>query len=173
MNLCMYSHGRRVFQTVCIYCLALTSVDLSGLVGEADYSPICLQSPLVHLALALGFFFTKYVVQNLEYPLSLNSQPCPIWKPWGLERFFTLAVLGVPALLLRGLPLMVSYLMFSEGLQSGLRNLKIMLPRNLVWRIRTNFLSSHPLVAGLPCPFGRYWLAPFLWDKLGTVVPFW
>ena len=42
-----------------IYYLSLASVDLSGLVGEADSPPICLHSPLAQLALDLRFLFYK------------------------------------------------------------------------------------------------------------------
>ena len=59
MQLCMCCHGRCVFQTVCIFFLALASAAISGLVGKAYSPPICLHSPLVQLGLDLGFFVLK------------------------------------------------------------------------------------------------------------------
>ena len=59
MHSCICCNGRRIFQTVCISCIALASIALLGLVGEADSPPICLHSPPAQLSLALGFYFYK------------------------------------------------------------------------------------------------------------------
>ena len=76
MCLCMCCHGWRVFHTVCIFFLALAIASLVGLVGEADYPPICLHSPLAHQDLALRFYFTRCEVRHLGYFISLDYHMC-------------------------------------------------------------------------------------------------
>ena len=61
------------------------------------------------------FGFTSCVVRHLGYSFSLDSQPFLVCTPWSLAHFCALSVLVFPALLLRGLLLIVSYLTFSEG----------------------------------------------------------
>ena len=45
-----------------------------------------------------------------------------------------------------------------------------MLLRDLVLRIRPYFIGGLHILTGLPRPFGRYWLASFLWYHLGPMV---
>ena len=104
MHSCMCFHGWRFFQAVWISCLTLASAALLELVGEADSTTICLHSSLSQLDLSVGFLcFTRCVVQHLGYFISLNSQTCPIWTPWGSALFCAIAVLWVTSLLLRGI----------------------------------------------------------------------
>ena len=59
MHSCMCCHSWRVFLTVWIFCRALASAELSGLVGEANYPPMCSYLPLVQLDISLDFWFYK------------------------------------------------------------------------------------------------------------------
>ena len=59
---------------------------------------------------------------------------------------------------------------FLEGIRSGMRNLGVMLPRDLIFLIRTGFLGGLTLVTGLPRTLSHYLLAAFLWDHIGPVV---
>ena len=78
--------------------------------------PYVYNRPLACLTLAPRFLiFTRWVVWHLEYYISLDSHQYLICTPWDSARFCALAVLWVPALILRGIPSIISYLTFSEG----------------------------------------------------------
>ena len=67
--------------------LALFSAALLGLIGKAD-SPLIMFTPVFwsvwHLLIEF-FGFTRFIVHQLRYLLSLASQPCPIWTvSWGI-----------------------------------------------------------------------------------------
>ena len=149
MHSCMCCHGRHVFHTVCIFCLALFWL------------------------LTWDFYFTRCVVQNLEYLLSLAYKPCPIWA---ISQGFSSVREGPIGMLLCAGPRMIYWWFhiwrFWMELLSGMRKLRVLLP-NLVLRISTNIIGGLPLVFRLPCPFSRYWLVSFFWDRYDPVVPFW
>ena len=159
---------------VWIFCLALASTALPGVVWRGGSSSNNFYAPSGAARFCPRIFiFTRYIVQQLGHSLFLASYICPIWTPWGLANFCTLAVLWVFAMLLRGLPLIFPYIWrFWRG-SEVVWGTWCLLPRNLVLRIRPDYIGYLPLVAGFPPPFGRYCLVAFLWDHLDPVVPFW
>ena len=122
--------------------------------------------------LPCALIFTRCLVRNLGYPISLDYQPYPIWKPLGSVRFSELTSLGSP-LRSWGVSLWLFLIWhFWKEPWSDPSKLRVLL-RDLVLSIRTNFLDILPLVSGLPRPFFRYWVVAFLWNNLGPLVPLW
>ena len=113
MCLCMCCHGWRVFHTVCIFFLALAIASLVVFVGEADYPPICLHSPLAHQDLALRFYFTRCEVRHLGYFISLDYHMCT----------FRTTSLGVCSVL-AGPFFCLMFWSFWRGVRSGQVNLR-------------------------------------------------
>ena len=129
----------------CLYfCLALSIADLIWVVWRGVSSSHKLYRPYG----VAGFFpeifiLTMCIAWHLGYLLSLDSQPCPIWTRWGLAHFFALAVLWVPAMLIRGLPLIVLPLrIFSEDLWINMRNLMSASTRPCLDNLSQFFLLS-------------------------------
>ena len=69
------------------------------------------------------FNFTRCVVRHLGYLLPLDYQPCPIWTPWGLARFFrTRSLVGPWSVLEVYIFYFTFFIRFIMGLQSVTRN---------------------------------------------------
>ena len=107
-----------------LFYLALSSLALIGVGWRGGSSYHKVYPPLWRgWLLPWAFIFTRFVVRQLGYSISLDSQPCLIWTPWGPARFWAIAFLGVPTLLLRGLPSIIpSFRRCRRGLRSGMRD---------------------------------------------------
>ena len=155
------------------FVLRLTAKPSWGLLARCIFLPSFYTRPLAWLASRPGFFlqgahsntldiFFRCILRrvwsvNLEgRRASAHSLSCkgPLYS-WGVSLW---------------LPCLSEKIGWGSEVVWGTWGL---LPRNLVLRICPNFLGNLPLFSVLPHPFGGYWIVAFLWDHLGTMVPFW
>ena len=142
--------GWCIFQTVCIFCLALTSADLIRVGRRGGFSPI----------------FIWYVYHGLNLPIiwfyfifTRCSTTPRIFAFSGFSSMSNLCIIPRDPLL-RVLS-RVQIWRFQREIQSGMRNLRVLSMRPDL-RIYLDFIVGLPLFSMLPRTFVCYWLAAFL-----------
>ena len=173
MHLCMCCQGWLVYKIVCISCIAISRAALLSLVGKANSPPICLHSPMVQLAIALGSFLYNFRSPT-PWIFTLNGFS-------SMSNMYTLSVdallrsccLGFPRSALEGCPFDCFLFDVFGGSSKAVWGTWVFFPCELILRIHIFFLGSLPLLSGLILPFFSYCLAEFLCDHLSHVVPFW